>query len=88
MYYTMRGYQKNLGKKFGRKKARGGGSKKSVHRDCGNVYRLGAGRHGRKNVGNSRAVDGSCPCHPYSKNKFYRRLCNIKFFEHMIKSSE
>ena len=85
----MRGYLKNS-KKIGRKKGRGGGSKISVHRDCKNLYRFGAGKRGRKKFGNSRSVCSSypCPCHPYCKYKFFKRLSNSEYFRYMINSSK
>ena len=80
----MRSWKKNI-ESFGRKRARGNKSKKSVCRDNSNVYRLGAGRKGRKYIGNSDKTCKICPCHPPIKMKHTRRKMNNKINKKEIK---
>lgn len=70
----MKGFCKNL-KGASKKTRRGGGSRNDSK--CGkNLYRLGAGKQGRKYVGNHgfKFRWRPCPCHPCVREGFQRRI--------------
>lgn len=69
----MRGYQKHSKKQVGKHRARGNNSK-SVDKYGNNLYRLGAGKKGRKKIGNSASDPNDCHCHPLIKPKFLKRV--------------
>lgn len=80
----MRSWKKRI-KTLNRKQARGNQSKQSVMHSLSNLYRFGAGRKGRKYIGNSNKTFDCCTCHPSIKPAHARRKMNKNINKKEIK---